>query len=347
MKPQLILTAVLTLMLGAAAALVGTSAADEPKKGDEPKKADDTPKAVEPGTLVVIDAAGKEHKLKSWKFTAGIRHLSWLAAAAPEKEPAEKEPKPRPKPGQGGPEALAVREENSTVWANGVLTLVPLDRLRSVEFDAEKETITVRVATGAGKPETDLTLTGTTQFQGINKLNIDAEVDKGELGVAEVRFLGGVAKGIRGVRFPAPKAVPEMKEGRPAAVTYGDKKGKHVVNVTDLQGLYRTADGEVLSGLLFFKKTIKIDVAKLKKIVPNKAEEDTIWGVTLKSGGDEESLSLMTNVQLDGKNATLEGLLGRAPSGYKLFPVHLLHEVEFDVKKDEAEPKKPDAEKDK
>jgi hypothetical protein len=79
--------------------------------------------------------------------------------------------------------------------------------------------------------------------------------------------------------------------------------------------------------------------------VPNKAEEDTIWGVTLKSGGDEEMLSLMTTVQLDGKNAQLEGLLGRSASGYKLFPVHLLQEVEFDVKKDEAEPKKPDAEK--
>jgi len=241
-----------------------------------------------------------------------------------------------------------VREDNSTTWANGVLTLVPLDRLRSVEFNAEKETIAVRVATSA-KPEQDLTLTGSTEFQGINKLGIEAEVDKGELGVADVRFSGGTPKGIRGVRFPAPKLPAEVvKDARQAAVSYGDKKSKHVANVTELQAIYRTADGEVLSGLLFFKKTIKVDMAKLKKIVPHKEEgtlNEPVWGVTLKSGGDEETLTLMTRVQLDGKDAQLEGILGRVPAGYKLFPVHLLTEIEFDVKKDEGEVKKPDGDK--
>ena len=36
---------------------------------------------------VVVDANGKEHKLKTWKFTAGTRHLSWLAPAKLAKKP--------------------------------------------------------------------------------------------------------------------------------------------------------------------------------------------------------------------------------------------------------------------
>ena len=49
--------------------------------------ADDLPKAAEPGTLLVIDPAGKEQKLKGWTYVAGTRHLAFLA-------PADKEPDP-------------------------------------------------------------------------------------------------------------------------------------------------------------------------------------------------------------------------------------------------------------
>ena len=323
MMPRTILPVSLVL------ALLGSA------RGDEPKKADDAPKAAEPGTLIVIDAAGKEHKLKSWKFTAGIRRLTWAGTGA------------------ATPQAFVLREDNSTSYVDGVLTLVPLDRIRAIDFNGEKETLTVRVATSA-KPEQDLVLTGSTEFDRINKLSIDAEVDKGDLGVAEVRFSGGVTKGIRGVRFPPPKLPAEAKDGRPAAFTYGDRKGKYVANLTDLQALYRTNDGEVLSPLLFFKKTIKLDMAKLKKVVPNKEESTKtapVWQLTLKSGGDDEALTLLLAVDLDGKPGRLEGLLGRVPAGYKVFPadnVQLLNELEFDVKKEAAEAKpKPDADKDK
>ena len=343
MMPRTLLTTVLTLAVIAAG--IGLTPADETKKADEPKK-------VEEGTLIVIDGAGKEHKLKSWKFTSGIRHLTWLAPALPpEKEPAEKDPKTAPRKSTlAGPEAFVMREENSTGWANGVTTLVPLDRLRAIDFNAEKESMSVQVATSA-KPEEDVTLNGSTEFQGINKLGIDAEVDKGDLGVAEIRFLGGIAKGIRGVRFPSPKAPAEIKDARLAAVSYGDRKSNYVVNVSDLKALYRTADGEVLSPLLFFKKTVKIDLSKIKKIAPNKEEgtkNEPVWQVTLKTG-DEETLTLLTRVELDGKPAQLEALIARVPAGYKLFPIdnaQLLHEIEFDVKKDEGEVKpKPDTDK--
>jgi hypothetical protein len=322
--------------------------------------ADEAPKPAEPGTLVVIDSAGKEQKLKSWKFTAGVQHLSFLAPAEPMKEPEPKDkekdkskgaPKapPRGKPAPRGPEAFVLREANSTTWANGVITLVPLDRIRSIEFDNEKETVGVHVAT-SDKPADDVVLTGSTEFDGLNKLTIEAEVDKGDLGVAEVRFLGGVSKGIRGVRFPTPKVAAVPKESRPAAVTFADKKSKYVANVVDLQPLYKVADGEALSPLLFFKKTIKVDVAKFKKIVSQSKPGtvgDLSWEVVLKAG-DDETLTLLTEVMLDGKPAQLEGLIGRVPAGYRTFPLHLLQEVEFDVKKDEGEAKpekKPDDKK--
>src|SRR5438876_214049 len=70
------------------------------------------------GILVVIDHAGKEVKLSSWKFLSGTRRLSWLAPpgkAKGEKEGSEDEP-------SAGPEALELREENSTTFQKGILT---------------------------------------------------------------------------------------------------------------------------------------------------------------------------------------------------------------------------------
>jgi hypothetical protein len=86
----------------------------------------------EPHPLVVIDSAGKEQKLKTWKFTIGVRHLTWLAPAPPVAVPDENTaaPKSRARPLPVGPEALEFREEESTAFVEGVLTFVLLDRLR-------------------------------------------------------------------------------------------------------------------------------------------------------------------------------------------------------------------------
>src|SRR5262249_4888469 len=156
----------------------------------------------------------------------------------------------------------------------------------------EKETVSVHVAVG-DKPDADEVLTGTTKYKNINKLAIEAEVDKGDLGVAELKFLGGVPRGIRGVRFPPPKA-PAAPTGRAASVTTSDGRTKTTRKVHDLQPLYATAGGERLSPLLFFKKTLKIDVAKLQKLqaVEGGEGEGAEWQVTLK-GGNEETLTLL------------------------------------------------------
>lgn len=296
------------------------------------------PEPAKSEPITVIDGAGKEHKLKTWKITIGTRPLGWLAPAVEKKEPEEKkEPdkkdtvKPKAKlRAPAGPEALEFREEGSTNFVDGILTLIPLERIRAIDYDTDTDGVSVTVATGEAHGG-DVVLKGTTKFRGINKLTIEAEVDKGELGIAEVKFQGGVSKGgIRGVRFPAAKAPAKAAEGRGAAISTTDKKDKGPFKVTELQAFYRLSDGsERLMPNVYFKKTLKLDLAKLEKIqkVEGEKEEGLQWSVKIKDG-EEHTLSLLTHVP-DDKQVQLEGLLGRVPAGYRLFPIGLIAEIDF------------------
>jgi hypothetical protein len=298
----------------------------------------DAPDAGKDGPLVIIDGQGKEQKLKAWKFAKGTRHLTWLAPAPAEKPaPEEKEkadpkvkvnPKARP---AIGPEALEFRDEHSTNFVDGILTLVPLGRIRSLEYDHDKQQAILKVGVVDGKEEA---LTGTTKFVGINKITIEAEVDKGDMGIAEVKFLGGVAKGgIRSLTFPKPKAAAE-KAGRPASVTIADKQ-KITQKVVDLQPLYRLPDGsERLLNTIMFKKTLKVDLAKVQKlhVVEGGKGEEVEWIVTMKDG-EEQTLTLLKTIPFEDKQALLEGFLGRVPAGYKLYPPHTIGEIVFDESK--------------
>jgi hypothetical protein len=233
-----------------------------------------------------------------------------------------------------GPDALEFRDEDSTTFVEGILTLVPLEYLRSVSFDDEKQTATIKVATDVADGSDSYT--GSTKYTEINKFTIAAEVDKGDLGIAEFKFLGGVTKGMKEMRFPSPKVAPDVK-GRPASVTVADK-GKKVQKVFDLQPLYRTADGERLAPTLFFKKTLKIDVAKVKKLTsPGEGGNGEEWTVSMKDG-QEETLTLLKVVTLDGKEAQFVGFVGKVRGGYKLFPAHTVADVQFDEMKDEEKP---------
>src|SRR5690348_5596235 len=82
--------------------------------------------------LVVVDANGKEQKLKSWKFVTGTRPLSWLAPAAPPKDKEEK-PAQKPQPASAGPEAITFRDEHSTGLVDGVLTFLLPEHLKSLD----------------------------------------------------------------------------------------------------------------------------------------------------------------------------------------------------------------------
>lgn len=290
--------------------------------------------------LLLIDATGKEQKIKAWKFAVGTRHLTWLAPPAAQPAP---EPKDKPAPAKAalkarpavGPEALEFRDEYSTNFVDGILTLIPLDRIRSLDFDNDKQLMSVKLLTG-DKEEAEASLSGTTRFKGINKIVIEAEVDKGDMGVAEVKFLGGLPKGIRSLSFAKPKAPAAAPAGRPATVTIADK-GKNVQKATDLLPLYRLPDGsERLLSIVMFKKTLKVDVAKIQKFhaVEGTKGDDTEWTITMKDG-EEQTLALLRTIPLDDKQAVLEGFLGRVPAGYKLFPVHTIGDIEFDEPKKE------------
>jgi hypothetical protein len=308
--------------------------------------ADEAAKPAEPGTLVVIDAAGKEQKLKTWKFAVGTRRLSWLTPAAPAKDDADKDGKVQDKtkapadkgkkPTATGPEALEFREENSTKFVEGVLTLVPLDRIRSLDYE-DKDVVSLHVARG-DKADDDVILKGLTKYKGINKLTIEAEIDKGDLGVAEIKFLGGVPKGIRGIRFPPAKAPAAAPAGRPAFVSIADSDDKTAHKVADLRPLYKLPNGsERIAPTLFFKKTLKVDVAKIQKLSVVENTDGAEFTVTLKDG-TESTLTLLRDVTLDGKQARLEGMVGRVPAGYKLFPLHAVTEIQFDEMKEESKP---------
>src|SRR5262249_4258911 len=203
------------------------------------------------------------------------------------------------------------------------------DRIKAVEYDEGTQSVTVKVATGGGMDES---LKGTTKYKGINKLTIDAEVDKGDMGIAEMKFLGGVPKGIKGVTFPAPKAPAAAPTGRPAVITVNDKQ-KITQKVYDLQALYRTIEGpERLSPTVMFKKTLKVDLAKVKKLhnVPSAKGDESEWQVAY-TDGEEGAFSLLKTVTQDDKPVmVLEGFLGRVPAGYKLFPPHTITEIVFD-----------------
>ena len=167
--------------------------------GDKDKK--EPAEVKKPYLLVVPPTGGKaEVKLVDWRFLVGTRRFALLNDPVP--APKTKMPT--------GPEYLEFREDKSTTFQHGILTLVPIACLRKIDYDREKKTVAVTVVKAGDKEET---LTGTTKFIGINKITIEADAILEGLGAATVKFQGGVDKdmGLRSITFPSPKAAPEAK----------------------------------------------------------------------------------------------------------------------------------------
>jgi hypothetical protein len=286
-------------------ALAHSAPAGDKKDASAEKKAE--------APLTILDAAGKEVKLKGWRLTAGTRRL-------PTAKPLD---------------CLEFREEHSTTYQNGIVTLVPVGSLRKLDYDYAKKTVTAVVASAEGK---DLTLTGTTRFGGINRLTIEGDADLVELGFAAVKFQGGNPKGgLTGIRFPNPAAVEDAPAGTVLIIADDKEKTRHVV--ADLTALYHQADGsDRLQPQLLFKKTVKLDLAKLTAMRHVEAEDKKQvshdYEVTLPDGA-KHTLTLVTKAEPDGgKSVSLVGLLGRVPAGYKLFPLHTVSELRVEeVKK--------------
>jgi hypothetical protein len=296
-------------------AVAGSAAPAGGKKDDQGEK-----KAEDP--LVVVEAGGKEVKVISWHLDAGTRRLPGLDGT-----------EPKPPPWRGGPTYLEFREEHSTTYEAGILTLVPVRSLRKLDYDYDKKVVVAVVATADGK---DVTLTGSTKYKGINRVGIMGDADLPGFGWAEVKFQGGNPQGgITGVRFPAPQPVAEVK-GDPAVVVAADKeKTRHPV--ADLTALYLAGGHYYPRPQLMFKKTVKVELSKLaslRRVEPeDKKQASSDFEVALRDG-EKHTLTLLTKVELDGgKAATFVGLIGRVPVGYKLFPPHTVAELQMGEEK--------------
>src|SRR5438128_1962228 len=265
----------------------------------------------EPNTLIVTDANGKEHKLKTWKFTAGTRHLPWLAADGKDKN--------------AGPEMLEFSEGKGAPLKKRVLTYVPVSSIRSLEYDAKKNAVTLRVARNA-KADDDEELHGITGYVSVNQLTIEATADLGELGTAAVKFQGGIERGIKSLRFTAPTPMEKPPAGRVATIKQPSKT-QPAFTVVDLQVLYLAGKGQFqTSQTLYFKETVKIDLAKIDKLAQNGAG-GLDFDVTLGSG-QQHTLELIERPKgSDGKSVMqLEGLVGRFAGGYRVFPMNTIGE---------------------
>lgn len=291
--------------------------------------------------LVALDGAGKEIKLKNWKFTLGTRHLSWLVqpAKAPEKqEKQEKKDKKSAPPVPQGPECLDFREEKSTTYANGILTLIPLTSLRKIDYDHDKKTVSVALLQAGGK---ETVLTGSTKFVGINKFNIDGDAEAGPITLSgAVKFQDGFLRaGIKGYRFASAQPVPEPS-GRLGTIVADDKE-KTVHKVYDLVPLYKVGNAFRTVPALMFQKTFKVEIAKIAKMTHLPAKDKKFashdFDITLEDGSKQGLTLLEKTILDDNQPAVLVGLVGKAAAGYKLFPAHTITDLTFDSGKEKKE----------
>ena len=281
----------------------------------------------------MIDNKGKEKNLTTWKFVRGVRHLSWLSPA-PTKKPDDKKPDDKkPKevaPVETGPPALVFREMDSTTYADGIVTLIPLESIRELSYDYENQKTTVRVAT-SDKKEDDVVLTGTAaKYRGFNVVTIEAEIDFGGLGVAEAKFKGGEEGGIQGFRNESPKPFKAEAAGRKSQITVEGQKDP--ISFMGLKALYKTEAGEKTSDTLFFKKTIKAPFEKLNGLKAADKGIGAEWTLELRNG-ESQTFTLRDPAPLDGKAAKLQGLLATTKGGYRLFPMHTMREIKLEPDK--------------
>ncbi len=274
-------------------------------------------KKAEP--LVVVDPEGKEVKFARWSLAAGTRPLGWLAEGK----------------AKNAPQFIEFRDEKSTTYKDGILTLVPVASVKKLDYDNVKQTVTLVVAVADGKDET---LTGTTKFVGINKLVLEGDADLGDLGAATVKFKGGDAKaGIQGARFPRAKPVDAVTGDVTTILADDKEKSKHAV--AGLSPLYLVDGSYVLQPHLMFKKTVKIDFAKIARLrhVPSEDKKATSYDFEVElSDGAKHNLTLLTKAEGEKKGKAgpaLVGLVGRVPAGYKLFPPHTIAELRAAEKK--------------
>jgi hypothetical protein len=297
--------------------LLAIASAQEPAKKEGDKK--------EGESLIVIGASGKETSFKKWKILQGTRTVVGESDSI---TPVEKADKPAKVKAPTGPEYLEFREDNSTDYKDGILTLIPMTSLHKVDYDKDKKSVSVAVTLADGK---DVVLTGTTKYKGINNLTLDVDVEVGDLGSTKLKLQGGLPGAtplIRGFRFPSIQPAPKVSG--PVAVIAGVDKDKSTHKVHDLKAMYRVGNVDRFSSYLLFKADMKIEVSKIVKFRKAPADKKQValeYEVT-PVDGKPEKLSLVKDAfTADGQRAQFLGLIGKVGAGYKLFPLHTMTEM--------------------
>ena len=219
--------------------------------------AQDAPKTAKSG-LIVVNTDGQEHTLKNWHIVLGTGSV---LRNDPIKPPAKGEPAKQ----ADGPEYLEFREDNSTSFEEGILTLVPITSIRQIDYDDAKKTVALTMVQADGK---EVVLTGTTKYRSINKLTIEGDIDAKDLEGATVRVQGGMPNAkpaVKSFRFPS-AAQPPPKVAGPGVIITAVAKEKLELKANDLKALYRAAGQDRVSANLLFKKQARIDLAKIVKM---------------------------------------------------------------------------------
>lgn len=267
--------------------------------------------------ITLVDASGKEMAFKQWKFVTGTRRLSWL-----EKEPPAKEKKGMPY----GPECLEFRVAKVPMFKEDVTTYIPLTSLKRIAYEGKD--VEVEVVGPGGK---NFILKGSAEFVGINRFNLDGELDAGTLSVGgPIKLQDGFLKaGIRRIQFPDAAPLAETSGANATVVVRGKDSAKHTV--ADLQPLYKVGTTYRLIPALQFQKTINVDFKDIVRMthLPPKGKKGGFLDFEVeKKDGTKQGMTLLDKASFAEKEtAVLVGLVGRVPVGYRLFPATVIAEM--------------------
>lgn len=276
--------------------------------------------ALPADSAVVTTVDGAELKPTGVKFTAGTRRLAWLANPNGVTESEKK-----------GPLALEVREPDSTTYAKGVLTLIPIAHLESALYDYEKQQVKV-VVKGLKEP-----VTGTLRYKGVNVLKFSGTADG-----KSVAFTGGVVgkTAVKSVTFSGATPIPAPKAtGTTWAVQIAQPTAKDpVLTVRNLRVLLQFPGGvERLEDSIPVRKgqTVPLN-GTLKRFEVMATDDNTnMAAAEVESTTGPERVVIVPLVQDgDKKSAVLVGFVGEVEAGWKFFPLHSVKVITLtDVKR--------------
>jgi len=269
------------------------------------------------GEILVTDVDGKEHTLTGFKFGAGTKRLSWLADPNGASEDAKK-----------GPLALEIRESTSAMpLAQGILTLVPVNTIESIQYDFDKELASIRVK-GLSQP-----LAGPLSYPRVNVIGLSgtsstktSSVTGGVRGKPSVKsiVLGG-AQPLARTRAGASWNIQIIKtrKDEPAVVD------NPTLTARNLKVLVSHPNGaeQLLDGLPVRKgQPIPFD-DKLKRFELLAHDLNTHYAAAEVDTGTEQVVAIPLGPGEDKKGVSLVGILGEVDAGWKLFPIHTIRVI--------------------